>query len=241
MRQEWTLTSRALQGRDANRNLQRSLKAARLRERLPAAVQQLAGAATQWQDEHGGPFAYNGRPLLDKLHAMLEEVQEEAHERAQHSKKQVECWNCPGNGMHEKRGSFCLWRSLQQEGGPGMDVGANAHMQHLDRTWVQGGRRGSDAGSAAKGGGIAFGRRQDVPAPAPPPSDRTPGSAAKAPQGRAPGVPALPLGSAQRTGVPSLATVCSCLLTRREKVGWPCARISAQCTAVSSSGMLHTN
>ena len=118
---------------------------------------------------------------------------------------------------------------------------ANVLMQQPENSCVQGGRRGSDAGSAAKGGGIAFGRRQDMPAPAPLHSDRTPGSAAKAPQGRAPRVPALPLASAQRTGVPSLATLCLCLLTLRERVDWPCAQTPAQCTAVISGGMLRTN
>ena len=52
-----------VQGRDANRNLQRSLKAGRLRERLPAAVQQLAGAVAQWQDERCSAFMHDGRPL----------------------------------------------------------------------------------------------------------------------------------------------------------------------------------
>ena len=79
-----------MQGRDANRNLQRSLKVARLRERLLAVVQQLAGAVTQWQDERGAPFAYDGRPLLEMLDTLLEEIQEEARQRVEHSKKQVE-------------------------------------------------------------------------------------------------------------------------------------------------------
>ena len=87
--QEWAFTAQVLQGRDANRNLQRSLKAAKLRERLPAAVQQLAGAVAQWQDERGAPFAYDGRPLLDILNTMLEELQEEALQRVEHVKKQV--------------------------------------------------------------------------------------------------------------------------------------------------------
>ena len=81
--------TQALQGRDANRNLQRSLKAAKLRERLPAAVQQLAGAVAQWQDERGAPFTYDGRPLLDILDTMLEELQEEARQRMESVKKQV--------------------------------------------------------------------------------------------------------------------------------------------------------
>ena len=52
-----------MQGRDANRNLQRSLKAGKVRERLPSTVQQLAGAVTQWQAEHGSAFMYDGGPL----------------------------------------------------------------------------------------------------------------------------------------------------------------------------------
>lgn len=93
--QEWAFTAQVLQGRDANRNLQRSLKAAKLRERLPAAVQQLAGAVAQWQDERGAPFAYDGRPLLDILNTMLEELQEEARQRVEHVKEQVWSSKCP--------------------------------------------------------------------------------------------------------------------------------------------------
>ena len=52
-----------MQGRDANRNLQRSLKAGKVRERLPSAVQQLAGAVEQWQDERGSAFMHDGQPL----------------------------------------------------------------------------------------------------------------------------------------------------------------------------------
>ncbi len=52
-----------MQGRDANRNLQRSLKAGKVREQLPAAVHQLAAAVAQWQDERSSPFTYDGRPL----------------------------------------------------------------------------------------------------------------------------------------------------------------------------------
>ena len=52
-----------MQGRDANRNLQRSLKAGKVRERLPSAVQQLADAVAQWQDERGSAVLYDGQPL----------------------------------------------------------------------------------------------------------------------------------------------------------------------------------
>ena len=96
----------ALQGRDANRNLQRSLKAARLRERLPAAVQQLAGAATQWEDERGAPFTYDRRPLLDILNTMLEELQEEARQRVEHVKKQVYSIKGSANYMHVRPSCF---------------------------------------------------------------------------------------------------------------------------------------
>ena len=134
-----------------------------------------------------------------------------------------------------------LWPSPSARRQRRGSVSADVLMQLLQTSCVQGGRRGSGAGSAAKGGGIAFGRRQDMPAPALLPSDRTPDSTAKAPQGRAPRVPALPLGSAQRTGVPSLATPCLCLLTCRETVGWPCAQTPGQCIAMNRCGMLHAD
>ncbi|CAL5229870.1 g13281 [Coccomyxa viridis] len=75
-------------GRDANRNLQRSLKAGKVRERLPSAVQQLAGAVEQWQDERGSAFMHDGQPLQEVLSTMLEEIQAEARQRMDHHKSQ---------------------------------------------------------------------------------------------------------------------------------------------------------
>ena len=53
-------TAQVLQGRDANRNLQRSLKAAKLRERLPAAVQQLQALSRSGKTSVGLPLPTMG-------------------------------------------------------------------------------------------------------------------------------------------------------------------------------------
>lgn len=49
-----------LQGRDANRKLQRSIKAGKQRERMPSLVEQLRQVLTHWQMEHRQPFTYDG-------------------------------------------------------------------------------------------------------------------------------------------------------------------------------------
>ena len=48
------------QGRDANRKLQRSIKAGKQRERVPGLVEQLRQVLTHWQMEHRLPFTYDG-------------------------------------------------------------------------------------------------------------------------------------------------------------------------------------
>ena len=59
-----SLAHRALccmvQGRDANRKLQRSIKAGKQRERMPGLVEQLRQVLTHWQMEHRQPFTYDG-------------------------------------------------------------------------------------------------------------------------------------------------------------------------------------
>ena len=49
-----------VQGRDANRKLQRSIKAGKQRERMPGLVEQLRQVLTHWQMEHRQPFTYDG-------------------------------------------------------------------------------------------------------------------------------------------------------------------------------------
>lgn len=49
-----------VQGRDANRKLQRSIKAGKHRERMPSLVEQLRQVVTHWQMEHRQPFTYDG-------------------------------------------------------------------------------------------------------------------------------------------------------------------------------------
>lgn len=49
-----------LQGRDANRKLQRSIKAGKQRERMPSLVEQLRQVLTHWQMDHRQPFTYDG-------------------------------------------------------------------------------------------------------------------------------------------------------------------------------------
>lgn len=50
-----------LQGRDANRRLQRSIKASRQRDRLPALLEHVLGLLAVWQVQEGSAFTYDGQ------------------------------------------------------------------------------------------------------------------------------------------------------------------------------------
>jgi hypothetical protein len=49
------------QGRDANRKLQRAIKAKKLRERLPGLLVEVRSRLAEWRDSEGAPFTYDGR------------------------------------------------------------------------------------------------------------------------------------------------------------------------------------
>ena len=49
----------SMQGRDANRRLQRAIRAGRARERLPAVVQHVTDALAAWRETYARPFWYN--------------------------------------------------------------------------------------------------------------------------------------------------------------------------------------
>jgi hypothetical protein len=48
------------QGRDANRRLQRAIRAGKARERLPALVAGLGARAGAWAEAEGRPFLWDG-------------------------------------------------------------------------------------------------------------------------------------------------------------------------------------
>lgn len=49
------------QGRDANRKLQRAIKAKKLRERLPGLLGEVRARLAEWRESEGAPFTYDGR------------------------------------------------------------------------------------------------------------------------------------------------------------------------------------
>ena len=51
------------QGRDASRNMQRAIKAGKLRERLGGMMEGLQAALAEWEAEEGGPFLYDEQVL----------------------------------------------------------------------------------------------------------------------------------------------------------------------------------
>lgn len=49
------------QGRDANKRLQRAIRATKLRERLPAMLSELRGRLLEWRECEDKPFLYDGK------------------------------------------------------------------------------------------------------------------------------------------------------------------------------------
>ena len=64
------------QGRDANRKLQRAIKAGKARERMPALVQSMHGLLDGWMEEHGCPFLYDGRDYKARLRCVATTMQQ---------------------------------------------------------------------------------------------------------------------------------------------------------------------
>ncbi|KAG2423310.1 hypothetical protein HXX76_015457 [Chlamydomonas incerta] len=54
-------------GRDASRNMQRAIKAGKLRERLGGMMEGLQAALAEWETEEGGPFLYDEQVLQDTV------------------------------------------------------------------------------------------------------------------------------------------------------------------------------
>lgn len=57
---EWQ-NHRAMQGRDANRKLQRAIKAGKARDRMPTVIEQMQGMVEAWIESEDRPFLYDGR------------------------------------------------------------------------------------------------------------------------------------------------------------------------------------
>jgi hypothetical protein len=49
------------QGRDANRKLQRAIKAKKLRERLPGMLGEVRARLAEWRESEDAPFTYDGK------------------------------------------------------------------------------------------------------------------------------------------------------------------------------------
>ncbi|KAG2491113.1 hypothetical protein HYH03_010557 [Edaphochlamys debaryana] len=70
-------------GRDASRNMQRAIKAGKLRERLAPMLEGLLGALAEWEIEEGGPFLYDELVLQDTVLRSVEvELEQVAAEKA---------------------------------------------------------------------------------------------------------------------------------------------------------------
>ncbi|WIA37030.1 hypothetical protein OEZ86_014014 [Tetradesmus obliquus] len=70
-------------GRDANRKLQRAIKAKKLRERLPGLLGEVRARLAEWRESEGAPFTYDGRDYeFEVLDVLQSEVEEAAEARA---------------------------------------------------------------------------------------------------------------------------------------------------------------
>lgn len=162
--------------------------------------------------------------LQETLSKLLEELQEEeCHRIEQHKSQVMICsqfrWNtpshvCPDN-LPEGLRVYLLAFFCTQEAFASLMACARASHAHevcqkclqeclrVSYCSLQGGRRASGAGTGAKGGTIAFGRREETPARVPLPSGRIPASSAKSSAQKQPSrVPKAPQPSTQKTGMP---------------------------------------
>ncbi|CAL8469353.1 g8894 [Coccomyxa elongata] len=69
-------------GRDANRKLQRAIKAGKARDSMSAVIEHMQGMMEAWIESEGRAFVYDGREFMDVLANLKEEVEAEARERA---------------------------------------------------------------------------------------------------------------------------------------------------------------
>ncbi|GLC34110.1 hypothetical protein PLESTM_000154200 [Pleodorina starrii] len=70
-------------GRDASRNMQRAIKAAKLRERLAPMMESLLTALAEWELEEGGPFLYDEQVMQEtQLRVVEAELEQLAQEKA---------------------------------------------------------------------------------------------------------------------------------------------------------------
>lgn len=99
-----------VQGRDANRKLQRAIRAAKLRDRMPVLMDAVADATHEWSVTEGEPFRYDGQDYAGEV---LEQVGALALGPACHSI----CGWCMGHGCmclqllswHDYKRSYASW------------------------------------------------------------------------------------------------------------------------------------
>eukprot|EP00878_Enallax_costatus_P027660 GHUV01029802.1.p1 GENE.GHUV01029802.1~~GHUV01029802.1.p1 ORF type:complete len:632 (+),score=237.56 GHUV01029802.1:325-2220(+) len=70
-------------GRDANKKLQRAIKAAKVRDRLPAMLADVRVMLDEWRESEGEPFMYDGKDYqFEVLDVLAADVEEKAAARA---------------------------------------------------------------------------------------------------------------------------------------------------------------
>ena len=57
----------SVQGRDANRKLQRAIKAGKARDRMPAVIEHMQGMMEAWLESEGRTFVYDGNNYMVRL------------------------------------------------------------------------------------------------------------------------------------------------------------------------------
>jgi hypothetical protein len=81
-------SSVCLQGRDANRLLQRSIRAEDKKKKLPKHIARLAGVLDEWAVLHGRPFVLGALRYRDEVLALMEgELAEIALERPKKARR----------------------------------------------------------------------------------------------------------------------------------------------------------
>ncbi|KAI8473021.1 MAG: hypothetical protein J3K34DRAFT_457577 [Monoraphidium minutum] len=91
-------------GRDANKKLQRAIKAQKCRERLPAMAAAVRGALAAWREAEGAAFLYDGRDYDALLAGLEQRLEALAAEKAAktHARRQSGAGGTPGPADRER-------------------------------------------------------------------------------------------------------------------------------------------
>ncbi|EIE21660.1 hypothetical protein COCSUDRAFT_66998 [Coccomyxa subellipsoidea C-169] len=128
-------------GRDANRKLQRAIKAGKARDRMPAVIEQMQSMLEAWAESEDRPFLYDERDYQEVLAELMHEVQAEAqqraaahHQKTQGNRKAAAAVGTPGKPGGLRTGSIRPSTPRSDKALTPLTSSAGSEVQHQRRT-----------------------------------------------------------------------------------------------------------